>query len=46
MTILTTKYLIRDESSELIDIESTLEKLKRYTQFIETNSLSPAQFVD
>ena len=46
MTILTTKYLIRDESSELIDIESTLEKLKRYTQFIETNSLSHAQFVD
>ena len=46
MTILTTKYLIRDESSELIDFESTLEKLKKYTQFIETNFLSPAKFID
>lgn len=46
MTILTTKYLIRDESSELINIESTLQELKKYTRFIETNFLEATQFVD
>jgi len=45
MTILTTKYLIRDESTELIDIEKTLQELKKYTQFIETNFLNATQLV-
>lgn len=45
MTILTTDYLIRNAGSGLVDIESTIDKLKKYTQFIEANFLSAERFI-
>lgn len=44
MTILTTEYLVRDLESQLININATSEKLKRYTQFIEKYALTDANF--
>lgn len=45
MTVLTTKYLVRNSDTGLVNIEKTLETLTLYTQFIELNSLKGEFFV-
>ena len=44
MTVLTTNYLVRNDKTGLINIEETLEILKKYTKFIETYALSDKDF--
>jgi hypothetical protein len=46
MTILTTKYLVRNKETGLVNIDETIEKIKQYTHFIEKYALSEAEFVD
>ncbi|RFS32249.1 hypothetical protein D9K80_14855 [Acinetobacter cumulans] len=44
MTILKTDYLVRSES-QLIDLVATMEKLRKYTSFIEKYALSADDFI-
>lgn len=44
MTILRTNYLIKNQDTGLVDLQDTLEKLKQYTTFIESNFLDVAHF--
>lgn len=46
MTILTTKYIIKDHETDLIDIKKTIENIKAYTKFIEQNALLIDSFID
>ncbi|WP_291369012.1 MULTISPECIES: PD-(D/E)XK nuclease family protein [unclassified Acinetobacter] len=46
MTILTTKYLVKNDETGLINIEKTIGKLKEYTNFIEKNALIADKFID
>jgi len=45
MTILTTKYIVRNEISQLIDVEKTKENIKLYTDFINSNFLKLDDFM-
>jgi len=45
MTILTTKYIVRNDVSQLIDIEKTKENIRLYTDFINKNFLKLDAFM-
>ena len=45
MTILTTKYIVKNEDSQLIDIEKTSENIRLYTNFINNNFLKLENFM-
>lgn len=45
MTILTTKYIVRDKDSNLINIEKTKENIVLYTNFINNNFLKLEDFI-
>ena len=45
MTILTTKYLVKNKVTGLVNIDQTLARLREYTQFIEKYALSDTEFL-
>ena len=45
MTILTTKYLVKNKETGLVNIDQTIERLREYTQFIEKHALTADEFL-
>ncbi|GAA5184388.1 hypothetical protein GCM10023345_14870 [Acinetobacter kookii] len=45
MTILTTKYLVKNKETGLVNIDQTIARLREYTQFIEKHALTADEFL-